>query len=117
MKEQEQLIRRAFERFIRLCYFGTVLRGVARACGDRSVHADTLMICTMPLSPSVALGRFNTWPVVRPHDVGQRSNAECAGVAFVNIPRGELHIHDRVHYQRITTEGESCPFFCNLSDT
>src|SRR5207248_11209452 len=63
----------------------------------------------MPLSPTVSLGRLDAGPVVSSHDVRQRSDAEWPRVALIDIPRCKLHIHDRVHYERIAAECEPCP--------
>src|SRR5262249_28141118 len=68
-----------------------------------------------PLAPAIALGGFNAWPKMRTGDVGERPDAEWAGVALVDVPRRKQNLRNRAHHLRAVAEGQANPFAGDFS--
>ena len=90
MHEEQQIVRTRLERFVHRAHRPAVLADESGAGRDRAIHADALVVGAVPLSPAVALGRFDGDAVVIADDVGQRLQPERAGVVLVGRPRVEL---------------------------
>ena len=111
--EQQQVVGAGLERFVRRCHLRRVLRDVLRAGRHRPIHADALVVGTMPLSPPVALRRLDAGTVVRVEDVGERSRAERTGITLVRRPRFQQDAGDRFDHAAIVAECEPRPFVRN----
>ena len=62
-----------------------------------------------PLAPAVALGGFDAGAVVDADDVGERAEAERAGVLLVDLPGVELELVDGGDDEWVVAEGEARP--------
>ena len=91
MEEEKQVVGRGGSGFVDLRNLGRILADKAGAGGDGAVYADTFMIGLVPLAPAVALAGLDVGAVVAAGNVGERLQAERAGVAFVRGPG--LHQH------------------------
>ena len=94
MEEQQQIVGRGRGVLVELRNAGRILTRVACAHGDGAIHADAFMIGAMPLAPAVVLAAFNAGAVVAAGDVGERLQAERAGVVHVGGPRLHEHVFD-----------------------
>ena len=79
MHEEQQVVRTVVSSDSYIWRTGRrILADVAGAGRDRAIHADALVVGAMPLSPAVALRRFDRDAVVIADDVGERLQAERA---------------------------------------
>src|SRR5579863_7937502 len=86
MEEEQKLVGRGRERFVDFRDWRTILADESGAGRDGAVHADSLFVGAMPLSPAVFFGGLDVRAVVAAGDVGEGLRAERAGVIFVSAP-------------------------------
>src|SRR5580704_12679730 len=110
MKKEQQVVGTVSQRFVEVLNLGRILSDVAGSGGDGSIHADPLMVGTVPLSPAIFFGGLRARVVVIPSDIGQRSDAEGACVVFIDVPGTQLQVVDGLDDQRIAAESQSSPF-------
>src|SRR5688572_3984693 len=114
MQEQQQLIGCVFDRLINPGDIGPILPNKSRPCRHAAIHADTLLIGTVPLSPPVAFGSFNSNAVVIAHNIRQRLQSQRSRVVLVGSPRGQLDICNRLHNPWVIAKREAGPLVNNL---
>src|ERR1700751_3910038 len=86
VKEQQQIVRTVGDILIQLLHSGRVLADEAGSRGYGPIHADALIVCPVPLPPSVLLRGLRAWTVVRSQNVGERSYSEWARVILICAP-------------------------------
>ena len=86
VEEEQQVVGRGGGGLVDLRDFWRVLADVARAGGDGAIHADAFVIGAVPLAPAVVFAGLDVRAVVAAGDVGERLQAERAGVVFVRGP-------------------------------
>src|ERR1700721_640582 len=114
MEKQEKCVRTVVERFIKALHFGRILADESSSRRYRAIHANSLEIGTMPLSPAILLGGLRSGIVVISENVGGGSRTERPGVALVDRPGIELHRDDGFDHERVAAEREARPFIGDL---
>ena len=68
------------------------------------------MVGAMPLAPTVFFGGFGAGVIMIAEDVGECSDSQWTGVAFVNTPGLQLQAVDRLPDQWVAAECQAGPF-------
>src|SRR6202021_257029 len=114
MEKQEKCVRTVVERFIKPLHFGRILGDESSSRRYRPIHANSLVIGAMPLSPAILLGGLRSRIVVISENVGEGSRTERSGVALVDRSGIELPGADGFDHERVAAEGEARPFIEDL---
>src|SRR5215472_18888040 len=94
VKEQEQIVGAILQFFVEPLYGRRILTHKTSARRDRAIHADTLVIRTVPLTPPVSLGGLRSRPIMATQNVRQGAHTQWPGVVLVGGPRGHLQSPD-----------------------
>src|SRR3954468_20989408 len=114
VKKEQQIIGGGLSRFVNGLNERRILAGESGASTHSAIHADSIMICTMPLSPPIAFRGFDPRAVVTAENVRESLRAQGTGIALIDVPGFHLQADDRLHYFRIIAEREPRPLLRNV---
>src|SRR6267143_2304955 len=117
VKEEQQLVRRGFQRLVQLGSWRRILSYIAGPGGHGTIHADPVTVSAVPLAPAVALGRFHSGSVVTSKNVRECLGSKWAGVVFIDFPRIDLHAGKGTHDGWIVSKSQPRPSLSDCSRT
>src|SRR5688572_7993241 len=117
MHEEKQIVGRVLDSLVNPRDLGSKLARKSCPGGNATIHADALFVCTVPLSPPIALGCLNGDTVMVTDDVRQCLQPERPRVVFVCSPRSQLDVRNCFEHPGVATESEPRPLIHDLAGT